>query len=348
VPSEPSIKRWNERTRNLENVPSVPYFSPYFSRISPMQVNLMARLWIAGIVGVLWAGCQRPAPPPPDLHVETLNVPTAANRSDLILLAVPLSHRDVRVFANPWRGVGEPKRQAEVETTLKVLRVIKGPPLPAEVRFRAYYGRDYFFVTGMPKGPAPIGLSAIFFLERRPNGILRSSVDGFRPEFATHWVTGPVEPEPCPSPQDCMAEILLRYRQADDAQAYADGLDSSVGICRRLIGFFRTFDLLTNMASTEQHPAPVKREACSELTKSYNEFELPPACASLIGSTHGAKDSATYNAVRREYLKKAGLAWVRERIGSDNEGDVRRYLQLMKKSPDNEIRRLATSLLAEL
>jgi len=129
-----------------------------------MQGSLTARLTTTGAL-LLLAACLHPQDWPSDLRVETLDAPIAVSTCDSIVLAAPMYRRDIREFATPWKGEAEAKRLADVETTLKVLQVLKGPPIPPVIRFTFYDGRGYTFVIGMPKGPSvPIGTPGIFFL----------------------------------------------------------------------------------------------------------------------------------------------------------------------------------------
>jgi hypothetical protein len=50
----------------------------------------------------------------------------------------------------------------------------------------------------------------------------------------------------------------------------------------------------------------------------------------------------------REGLKKGGLVWVQHRVGTANKDEVKRYLELLMKVPDEETRRVAKGLLAKV
>lgn len=312
-----------------------------------MQRPLTTRLITGGALGLMLAACLHPQEWPSDLRVETLDAPVAVGRSDSIILAIPLNRRDIREFATPWKGDADAKRLAEVETTLKVIQVIKGSGLPQEVRFRFYDGRGYTFVTGMPKGPSvQIGSVGIFFLEERPNGIFRSSVDIYRPDIAVPWLSPSEAPEPCTSPQECVAGILLGYHGHDHADAFTAALAVNAGLSRRLT-FFGAFERLTRLAAAEENPTSVRRAACAELTGSY-EFDIPPACGPLIDGSQDAADFTLHAAALRERLRSSGLDWVHRRVGSADADTARRYLHLLSTSHDDETRSLALSLLANL
>jgi len=259
---------------------------------------------------------------------------------------MPVSHRDIREFATPWHGEAEPTRLVEVETTLKVFRVLKGPSLPDEIRFRFYDGRGYVLVTGMPKGPSgQIGSSGIFFLRHAQGGTYRSSVDVFRPDIPTPWVRSQVTRQSCDSPKACIAAVLLTYEGSDDAESFAARLGIDATTARRLT-FIGALELLTRLAAPDDHPTFVVGRACSELSGWY-PLEFPPLCESVI-SPQNLMRVMTRAAELLEDFKEGGLAWVRSRIGSSDDHDVKGYLSLMTKSPDYQTRRLAERLLGSM
>jgi len=223
--------------------------------------------------------------------------------------------------------------------------VIKGPPLPAEIQFRFYDGRGYTMIVGTPKGASgAIGSSGIFFLQRRAGGVFRSAVDISRPDIGAPWLKRSPQGDACSSPRECVADLLLNYGKPDDAHAFASSLLTSGAICRRLIGFLGTFDLLKQLAIDDQHPEVVRHGACAELAHSY-ALEFPPACSSLTGDAKTLADSSERAADLRDRLRKGGVAWARRRIGSEDQGNAKRYLQILKQSPDLETREVASSLL---
>ena len=310
---------------------------------------MIDRLIIAVGVALLLTTCRAQRQEwPADLRLANLDAPTAIDHADSIVLASVLGQRDLRELPTNWQGGATPKTLVEVEVSLKVLQVLKGPPLPAEIQFRFYDGRGYTFIVGPPKGPSgPIGSSGIFFLRRRADGVFRSEVDISRPDIGTPWLKRPLPNEACSSPRACIADLLLTYREPDDAPGFAYSLLITGGIVDRLVGFLRTFDLLNLLATNDRNPEAVRRGACRELAVSF-ALELPRACSGLIGDASNLADISERAAVNRESLRKGGLASVRHLIGSDNQADIKRYLHILEQSPDQETREVARSLLTEI
>jgi hypothetical protein len=303
-------------------------------------------LLIAGVLGSALTSCRPQSEWPPDIHGEVLDAPTAINSADSIVLAVPLRHRDIREWAPRSRTEPGPPKLAEVETTLKVLRVLKGPALPEEIEFRFYDGRGYRLVIGMPKGPSgPIGTSAIFFLRQRPDGTFRSLVDIYRPDLETPWLIPPIGPNSCRSPQECVVEALLGYRGSNNWQAFGTRLARNVGIGQRL-AFLTTLDLLRRLAVNQEAPIALRQETCGVLSEAFL-LESPPVCTE-IGDQLRVKDSSRRISEWRERLREGGLTWVQQHIGSDHTAQVKHYLLLLTKSSDRETRAVAAGLLETL
>jgi hypothetical protein len=211
---------------------------------------------VLAALGFSLAACKTQIPEPHDARVQTLDPSAAVKESDSIVLARPLSHRDIRELSMPRQHGLPPLRLEETETTLRVLRVIKGPVLPAEIGFHFYDARGYA-AFGAPAGPSgPLGSSSIFFLKQQRNGFFRAVVDVHRPDIATPWLSGPVDSEPCASPPKCIAELLLSYRGSDDPRVFSGFLLENVAISERLAGFFATFDLLNRLAADPAHQMP--------------------------------------------------------------------------------------------
>jgi len=300
--------------------------------------NLAAPLFLA------MSACGAQPSLPADLRSATLDPSTAVDRADSIVVATVMGHRDIQEFPTPWRGDGDPKRLAEVEVSLKVIQMIKGQQLPAEVRYRFYDGRGYGVVFGMPKGPSgPVGSTGIFFLARRPDGPLRSLVDVYRPDIEMPWLAGPLQQEACGSPRECIAKLLLTYEKSDDAQAFAGSLIANVPLSRRLVGFLSTFDLVIRLAGDDQPSDVVRHGACRQLALSY-ALEFPSTCVSLVGDSKTVADAATRGAELREHLKNGGIAWVQRRIGTDDGSAMTRYVELLLNSPDRATRTAAEEL----
>jgi hypothetical protein len=293
------------------------------------------------------ATCQERAPAPLDIRVKTLDPLSATKEADSIALARVLSHRNIRKVTIHREGALDPARFEETETTLRVLRILKGPPLQSEIQYLFYDAQGYA-QFGPPRGPSgPVGSSGIFFLRRQQDGNFRSIVDVHRPDIATPWLVGPIEPRSCASPTECVVEVLLSYRPSDDAEVFSERLLEDVAISERAAGFFTTFELLNRLVTNDQHPYVVRERACLELAKWY-ALEFPQACESLIAGTPNAVESGRVAANLRDSLRKGGVAWARRHIGSDDERELRRYLGLLVESANNETRELAEELRRKL
>src|SRR5207253_515070 len=118
----------------------------------------------AWLLALLLTACQQSAVEIPDLRVDTLSVKRDVIDSDTIVLAYPVRHRDLRSLAVRVSYRPTPLNVEEMEITLRTVMVLKGPPLPAEIRFRYYDARGYILM-GMPAGPSGrLGERSIFFL----------------------------------------------------------------------------------------------------------------------------------------------------------------------------------------
>jgi hypothetical protein len=141
-------------------------------------MRLVDRAIFVGILAVLLGACQKQ---PPDLRMKTLDPKGAVQEADTIVLAYPVSQRDIRglLVPSPDRP---PLKLEETETTLQTLQVLRGAALPAQIRFRYYDARGYAQI-GPPQGPSGgVGSRGIFFLLKgQSEGIYRSVVDVYRP-----------------------------------------------------------------------------------------------------------------------------------------------------------------------
>ena len=292
------------------------------------------------------SGCQQFAAPPSDLRLENLNPIKAVEEADLILLAYPVAQRDVAKLTFRAVGNGEPLKLLESETTLDVVRVIKGPALPSQIRFQHYRPWGEKMLAGPPRGPSgPMLSRGIFFLDRRPEGVFRSVVDLYRPFIPTPWILKPVDQQPCARPRDCIARLLMTYNPPDDAEVFCDYLHWSVPISQLLIGYLNTVELLSDLVSVT-HPEDVRRQACLETAKRY-PLELPSPCTSLLSGSSVEEEYISAAAKLRDDLAKGGVPWIRQRIGAESDGPTR-YLELLAKSSDVETRSLAERMLKSL
>jgi hypothetical protein len=293
---------------------------------------------------VLLAACWEPIANPRDIRDQTLDAKEAIPEADTIVLASVINERDIRRVLFPVQDKPKPVKLRETQTTLRTLQVLKGPALPPEIRFR-YYDAPGYILVGPPQGPSGgVGSRGIFFLKGRPEGIYRPVVDIYRPDIATPWLAGSPDPEPCSkAPSDCIAELLLTYHKSDDDRSFSAHLPMNVAISRRLTGFFKTYELLDGLAGNEAHPDSVRREACVEMSGWY-PLEVSSLCSSLLAGTAAAEKYPAVAAREREGLKKRGLVWVQQEIGTTNEDEVKRYLELLMKVPDEETRKIARGL----
>jgi hypothetical protein len=308
----------------------------------------MSKIDLIMYVGLAWLsslGCQAQGDGFQDVRIRPLDPLTAVKEADSVLIAAVVSVRDLREVSVKRGGVTDSVRLAEMDVTLAVLRVLKGPSLPTEIHFRFYDARGYDQL-GPPQGLAsPAGSRGVFFLTQW-NGVFRSFVDVYRPEIETPWLRGAVEPLPCRSVPICLANILLSYPTSAAApRSFSGHLVENVAIARQLVGFSATFDLLDSLVSNPGSSV-VRQRGCIELAKWY-PLEFPSSCRQWVTEDVIAAD-ATRRTALREQLRMGGVAWVRQRIGSKDEEAVRHYLQLLARSSDAETRHLATTLLNEL
>jgi hypothetical protein len=295
------------------------------------------------ILAVALAGCQAQMPSPKDLRAKMLDIRTAAQESDLVVLAYPVSQRDLRRLAAPVANQPESLRLAETETTLRVLRVLKGPRLPSEIRFHYYDARGYTQV-GPPQGPSGhMGSRGIFFLNIRSDGSFRSAVDVYRPDIPMPWLMGTGESEVCAEVAGCIAGLLLRFREADNAESFASRLVVNVSIARQLTGVFGTFDLLNALAGMQVLPDVVRRGVCTEMASWY-PLEMPSRCRTVIVGTPAEKRYLVQLAKLREALRSGGVRWIHDQIATNDADDEERYLNLLSSSADEQVRELANDL----
>ncbi len=259
-----------------------------------------------------------------------------------------LSHVEIGRLDVPRQGYTDPLGLVEIETKLSVLRVLKGPPLRGDIRYRFYDSRGYAQV-GPPRGPSgPVDSVGIFFLKRQPSGLLRSLVDVYRPEIATPWIAESVERGMCRTiPSQCIASILLEFQESDDQRMFALSLSENVAIARQLIGFLDTYNLLLRLVQDEQQFPAMEQAACSEMIQWY-PLEISLECSRRVVDPAMKAELIQRTARLRERLTQFGLAWVRQHIGSDDPAKIMQYLTLLIQVGDKETREVALRLKEKL
>jgi hypothetical protein len=302
---------------------------------------------LVSLLAVPISGCQEPHQIPADMRAKTIDPKSAVAESDTIVLAYPVSQRDIRQFLVPSESGSEKQKLAETETTLRVLQILKGTSLPSEIRFRYYDARSYIQI-GPPQGPSGhMNSRGIFFLKQHSEAFFRTAVDVYRPDIATPWLQGLSGVEACDQAAACIAKILLTYHPSDDARSFSASLLEGVAISRQLTGFLSTYDLLNGLASDVTHPAAVRQAACRELSKWY-ALELPAGCSIVIAGTPAAQDYSSLVTKLQDGLRKGGMPWIQHRIGTDDTGEVKRYLELLKSDGDADVRASVQKLLDQI
>lgn len=313
--------------------------------MEPERIAEAAAVWqvSSALVAIALAASLAACSKPDDIRQRTLDPLRDLAESDSVVLACPVSEREIRRVTTPRADGATVLAIAETEITLRTLHVLKGPPLPREVKYRFYGGGDYIQI-GPQQGPSgAMGAKGIYFLRRRADDRFRSAVDLFRPDISTPWLAGRVDFGPCPSPQKCLADILLTLRAGDDARSFAAWLDDNVATANYVVGPLPTFDYLRAL-TPEDCPEVVRRAACVVMSSRY-PLEFPPVCDAFIAGTSAAQNRVRVARGLREQLRLHGLVFVRSEIRSNDEGDVRRYLKLLENCEDSETRAIAKNLL---
>jgi hypothetical protein len=310
-----------------------------------MRYAALALIALLLALAGFFAGCHRPRHPPSDFHAETLDARSTVLTADSIVLGYPVNRKVIReLFLTQVDA--EPLPYLETETTLVVLGVFKGPPLPKEIRFR-HYDEDhrYVGVIGPPQGPSGrMGDRGIFFLRRQSTSMFRSIVDVFRPDISTPWIGGTADAGPCANaPAECISTFLLTFRPGYDQKRFISELRLNVRISWRLVAPMDLFELLNKLAE-EADPDDVKRGACRELSEWYDVF--PQRCRLLMAGSPAEQVYLNRAILLREHLRHGGTAWVLARLHTKDEGEALRYLQYLSQSSDAETRRITRSLLA--
>jgi hypothetical protein len=271
-----------------------------------------------------------------DARIKTLNPREAIEEADVILIAVPLSSKDLRRVQAYRDAGGDPIALVEVETTIRVLQVIKGPSGFRELSFRFYDSREYAQI-GPPRGPSGDSNSAsMFFLNQDTRGF-RALVDVFRPDIPVDWLNGKAALDECGTPSQCVGRLLLTYRESDDAARFAARLADNMAIVRQVNGYVQPLELLQEVIRNAS-PPPLRHSACVEMLRWY-AMEASSAC--LEGENPATTPVLQRRAILLDQLKRGGLAWIRNRIDTHDDNELKRYFEILKSSDDPELRRIA-------
>ena len=252
-------------------------------------MHAASEVTLTTLLALCGASCARQAEKAPvDFRPETLNYKISITNADSIVLAYPISHKEVgrfeiRRFDNPRLPL------IETETTLAVLHVFKGPNLPTNIVFRHYQEDDpHRPLIGPPQGPSgKLGERGIFFLRRSSPALFRSVVDIYRPDISTPWIREPVElPAPRERLPDSIAAFLLRFNLAYDRALFLSDLHRNTAISWLLVGDLNTSNYLKGLVEGSD-PADVKRGACAELSERYHA--APDYCKALLADSVGER-----------------------------------------------------------
>ncbi len=290
-----------------------------------------------------FAGCRQPRHPPSDFRAETLDVRSAVQTADSIVLAYPVERKEVRKLSASRVDDG-PLKLIETETTLVVLCVFKGQAPLKQIRFRHYQRNlENDVLIGPPQGPSGnVGVRGIFFLRRQATGMFRSVVDIYRPDIVTPWILDACDAGSCSRPSECISRFLLTFRPNYNRDVFLAQLRHNVRFSLLLVGPMDVFELL-NKLSAQAGPRDVKERACRELSQRYKVFQ--PPCQRLMAGSPAEEEYRNTVAGFRERLRRQGLIWAQAQLETKDESEVRRYLEVLSRSSDSETRKIAESLL---
>lgn len=278
---------------------------------------------------------------PPDFQMRTLDLPIDVQLADIVVLGTVTGRQDLARFSAEFEWRPEPLRIVETEVTLQVVRIIKGEYGFRELRFRHYDSYGYS-ASGPPSGPSgPLRTMGIYFIRRGSEGVFRSTVDLYRPDLPTPWLTEAPKSRLCSRPADCIAQLLLHFEPGYDVDSFAARLLANTANARQLVGVTHAFVLLRQITYPNT-PDKVKHGACRELSKWY-VLEMPDVCKSVLVEELGQEYSMRVTNLRNE-LRNKGLSWIFDRINSKDETDVIAYCEILKASADPETRQLAKGL----
>jgi hypothetical protein len=77
-------------------------------------------------------------------------------------------------------------------------------------------------------------------------------------------------------------------------------------------------------------------------------LELPAGCSIVIAGTPAAQDYSSLVTKLQDGLRKGGMPWIQHRIGTDDTGEVKRYLELLKSDGDADVRASVQKLLDQI
>lgn len=292
---------------------------------------------LLALVNLLTA-CQQVRERPNDLRIANLDPTKAVADADFIILAYPVEQHEIERFA--IRDETGPLALASTETTLHVLFVLKGSISTDHISFRHYDAYRQPILVGPPQGPSGgIGARGIFFLRGELPGVLRSEVDIDRPDIPTPWIDDLPNSPRCVRSADCIANVLLAFGDQDNENAFSRRLLVNTAISEQLVGFLKTFQLLSNLVD-QPHSERVRRSACRELAKWY-ALEFPKSCLPVMAGSPDEVDRQIRAGRLREKLERGGLIWVRDRIRSANPTETAFYIEILSDSADLETRQKA-------
>lgn len=204
---------------------------------------------------------------PSGIERRPLDVGKDFRRADLVLLARPITVREIRILPVD--------KLAEIEVTLRVMKVVKGSNTADLVQF-TFYSPHGEAQIGPPQGAVEgVGISGIFFLRRTGEGSLRSAVDVFRPEISTRWIRAEKPSFKCLGEIECVLQVLLSWQDDDDARSFVAALPRNVAWARLISpqGTLSSLKQLTNTGSA----VDIARAACREIA-GWFPSELPERC----------------------------------------------------------------------
>ena len=148
------------------------------------------------------------------------------------------------------------------------------------------------------------------------------------------WLQESPRVGPCGTTNQCIASLILAFHSGDDPRLFTSMLLDNVATARQLTDFFATFGLLSQLALAADEPDAVRGTACVELSKWY-ALELPTPCKRLMTGTPREQEYRTVAGNLRDSLRRGGLAWVQRRIGTDDQKQLKRYLEFLSELPDD-------------
>ena len=294
----------------------------------------IVQLIITCIVFSLSGACT-PHGLPHDFRPETIDPLQAAFMADVIVLAYPVSERGIGDFIAVDEQHCRKIHIREVETTLRVIHVLKGLHDKSDVRFN-HYQEEAPVLIGPPQGPSEgIGVRAVFFLRKQSGPVFRSLVDIYRPDIRTSWVRDDVVLGACADPALCIAELLMMLSPGDNEQSFAASIGDNIAVVRELVGYKRALDLVRQLLRSSP-TAPIQSAACIAMS-GWFALELTRSCSLVLSGTPAG--TAYTDRLRKNeiQLRKRGLSWVEERVRPNDDEEFLAYLDSLSDSADESI-----------